>query len=534
MYDILIKHGLIIDGQNQAPYMGTIGIKDDTIIKIEPDGGEMEMEEAKKIIDADGKLVTPGFIDIHCHSDAIVFYPDKNPKRLQQGFTTEVIGNCGISAAPVNPRYLDLLKKYCDPYYSSIPLPYNWKSYKEYLEEVEKYQPMLNTAALVGHGSLRVAVTGFDDRKLTPQEMEKMEDLLAECLEQGAFGMSSGLIYPPGIFADDEEIVNLARVVKEHGGMYATHMRSESEGLIESVEETLRVARLTGVNTEISHHKAAGRKNHGKVKTTLAMIEAANQEGLSVNCDCYPYDAASTQFSAILPPWAMEGGVDKLLCRLADPDLRARMIADIKNEEPDYESFYQLSGWDKILINECAVERYVGKTVQQIAEEAEKDPFETALDIIKDSGNNVMMIVFFMSSEDVSRVIQNPYSMICTDGFPSLGTYHPRYIASFIRVLEKYVKQEYLLSLPQAIYKMTGMPAEKIGIRDRGRLVEGMKADILVIDFEKLHDNSDYEHHDALANGMEYVIINGEMALEHGIFRRICAGKVLRSTDGKG
>ena len=183
------------------------------------------------------------------------------------------------------------------------------------------------------------------------------------------------------------------------------------------------------------------------------------------------------------------------------------------------------------MINECTVDRYVGKTVEQIAAESGKDPFEAALDIIKDSGNNVMMIVFFMSSEDVSRVIQSPYSMICTDGFPSLGKYHPRYIAAFIRVLEKYVKQEYLLSLPQAVYKMTGMPADKIGIRDRGRLLEGMKADILVLDFGKLHDNSDYDHHDAMADGIEYVIINGQTALEQGEFHPICAGRVLRSTD---
>lgn len=526
MYDLLIKNGLIVNGQNEAPYIADIAVEGDTIVKIGPADGP-----AKKVIDAGGKVVTPGFIDIHCHSDAIVFYPDKNPRRLQQGFTTEVIGNCGISAAPVNPTYLDLLKKYCDPYYSSIPLPYNWKTYAQYLDEVEKYQPMLNTAALVGHGSLRVAMTGFDDRKLDDVEMEEMRKLLAECLEEGAFGLSSGLIYPPGIFADDDEILSLAQVVKEHGGMYSTHMRSESEGLVESVAETIRVARLTGVNTEISHHKAAGRKYHGTVKTTLAMIEEANRDGLPVNCDVYPYDAASTQFSAILPPWAMEGGVDKLLERLADPDLRARMIADIKNETPDYESFYQLSGWDKILINECTVDRYVGKTVEQIAAESGKDPFEAALDIIKDSGNNVMMIVFFMSSEDVSRVIQSPYSMICTDGFPSLGKYHPRYIAAFIRVLEKYVKQEYLLSLPQAVYKMTGMPADKIGIRDRGRLLEGMKADILVLDFGKLHDNSDYDHHDAMADGIEYVIINGQTALEQGEFHPICAGRVLRSTD---
>lgn len=523
MYNILVKNGTIVDGKNSVPYKADIAINGDQIVQI----GKISAK-AKRTIDADGKIVSPGFIDIHCHSDAIVFYPTKNPKRLQQGFTTEVIGNCGISAAPVNPEYLDLLKRYCNPYYSNVPLPYDWKTYEEYLNSIEKYQPMLNTAALVGHGALRVAIAGFDNRKLTDKELEDMKSLLENCLKVGAYGMSTGLIYPPGIFADEREILELAKVVKNYNGMYATHMRSESEGVVTSVEETIHIAELTGVNTEISHHKAAGIKNHGKVNETLHMIEEANIKGLKVNCDVYPYDAASTQLSAILPPWSMAGGVNELLKRLSSPEDRAKIIADIKDENPSYESFYQLSGWDKILINECTVPEYVGKTVEQIAEENQADPFEMALDIIKNSENNVMMIVFFMSEEDVARVIYSPYSMICTDGFPSLGTYHPRYTSAFVRTLEKYVKQEHLLSLSQAIYKMTGMPANKLGIADRGVLCEGNKADIVIIDLPRLHDNSDYRHHDVLADGIDYVIINGKIAVDNGEFNNISVGKVLR------
>lgn len=523
MYDYIIKNGLIVDGTNEAPYYADIAVQDDTIVKI----GNIN-DSAERVIDAEGKTVTPGFIDIHCHSDAIVFSSGKNAKRLQQGFTTEVIGNCGISAAPVNPEYKELLEKYCDPYYSCVPLPYNWQTFGEYLDEVEKNRPLLNTAALVGHGALRIAVSGFENRKLTRPEMDSMKQLLENALKDGAFGLSSGLIYPPGIFADDEEILELATIVETYGGMYSSHMRSESSNLVRAVQETIRVARLTGVNTEISHHKAAGRKNHGKVKTTLELIAQARTVGIPVNCDVYPYDAASTNFNAVLPPWALEGGVEKLLTRLEAPELRARMINDMKNEEPDYESFYQLAGWDKIIINECAVTLYEGKTVSQIAEAQNKDPFEMALDIIKESQNNVMMIIFSMDASDVARVLYSPCSMICTDGFASPGKTHPRYFSAFIRVLEKYVKQEHLLSLPQAIYKMTGMPADKVGIKDRGRILEGAKADLLVLDFEKLHDNSDYSRHDALADGIDYVMINGQLAVEGGTYHPICAGKVLR------
>jgi len=524
MFDVLIKNGKIIDGQNSAPYMADIAIQGDEIVKI----GRID-EDAKKVIDAKGKIVTPGFIDIHCHSDAIVFHETKNPLRLQQGYTTEVIGNCGISAAPVNPKNLGLLSKYCNPFFSNVPVPYNWESYGEFLDELEKHNPMLNTCGLVGHGSLRIAVSGFDARPLTPEEMKQMEDLLAESMEGGAFGMSSGLIYPPGVFANTEEIKNLAKVIADHGGIFTSHMRSESGELIEAVEEILDIAESTGVSVEISHHKAQGAQNKGKPKTTLAMIDEACKRGAKVTCDVYPYDAASTQFSACLPPWALEGGVDKLVARCSDPETRTKIIADMSDPNPKYENFYCYAGtWDRVLINECSVKAYEGKTVLQIAKENNADPNEMALDIIKNSENNVMMIVFTQDEEDISRIIQDPHSMICTDGFPGLGPYHPRYTAAFTRVLEKYVKQDNLLSLQQAIYKMTGMPAMKLGLKDRGCIAENMKADILVLDMARIHDNADYKNYNALSDGIDYVLINGQVALDDGKFNNICVGKVLR------
>ncbi len=524
MYDILIKNGKILDGQDSAPFYGDIAVAGDEIVKI----GDIN-EPARRVIDAEGRVVSPGFIDIHCHSDAIVFHEEKNPLRLRQGFTTEVIGNCGISAAPVNPENLELLRKYCNPFYSNVPVPYTWQSYGEFLDSVEAHRPMLNTAGLVGHGSLRIAVSGFEARELTPEEMERMEKLLGGSMDEGAFGMSSGLIYPPGVFANGEEMLRLAKVIQAHNGIYTSHMRSESAEVVEAVRESIAIAEESGVSVEISHHKAQGVANRGKTRETLRLIHEANDRGLKVNCDVYPYDAASTQFSACLPPWALEGGVDKLVERVSDPETRARIIADVKKEEPDYENFFRYAGsWDRVLINECSVKAYEGKTVQAIADENGADPYEMALDIIKNSENNVMMIVFTMSEEDISRVIHDPCAMICTDGFPGLGPYHPRYTSAFTRVLEKYVKQDHLISLSQAIYKMTGMPAAKLGLTDRGILAEGAKADILILDMDRIHDNADYKNYNALSDGIDYVLINGQIAVDNGEFHPICAGRVLR------
>ena len=525
MYDLLIKNGLVVDGSGDVPYPADVAVKGDTIVKI----GKVD-EPAARVIDAQGKLVTPGFIDIHCHSDAIVFQPDKNPKRLLQGFTTEVVGNCGVSCAPLTSEIKNAWAAYCDPFFSHMPVPFNWNTYDEYLNAVEENKLCLNMAGLVGHGVIRACVAGFESRPFTDEEMHRAEQFLADSLDAGAFGFSSGLIYPPGVYSTEEEMLNLARVAKEKGGIYSSHIRSESYGLIDAVKEILNVAEKTGVSVEISHHKAAGRPNHGKIRTTLQMIADARAKGLDVNCDVYPYDAASTNFNSILPPWALEGGIEKMLERLQDPATRAKLIEAMKDEHPTWESFYQLTGWEGMYITECSVEKYADRTLAEIARSENADPFEKALDILLESRNSAMMIVFFMDPQDVSRAIASPYSMICTDGFPSIKKSHPRYYGSFVRVLEKYVKQEHLLSLQQAVYKMTGMPAAKLGLTDRGTLAEGMKADLLVIDFDALHDNATYKDYDAVCDGIQYVAVNGQIVVEEGKNLPVFAGRVLRKS----
>ena len=524
MYDILIRGGTVVDGTGTAPYNADIAVNGDTIAAI----GNLSQADAKQVIPAEGRMVTPGFIDIHCHSDAIVFDARKNPLRLRQGVTTEVVGNCGISLAPLNPETLPSLRKYARPFFSTVSIPYNWESFGQYLNALEKHHPLLNVAALVGHGTMRIAVADFENRPLTPEETDRMEHLMQESMDAGAFGLSSGLVYPPGLFAQGDELLRLARVVGRNNGIYTTHMRNESAGLIESVRESIALAEEAGVSLEISHHKAHGIDNKGTPKISLRMIRQARQRGVNVSFDVYPYTSCSTTFSTLLPPWAQEGGVDGILRRVANPEDRTRMIRDMQ-EDLSYENVYRYTdSWEKILVNECAVSAYEGKTVAQIAAEHHRDPFEMALDIVSESRNNAMMIAFTMDEEDVSCILQDPNAMICTDGFASLGRSHPRYTSAFIRVLEKYVKQEYLLSLPEAIHKMTGKPAEKLGLTDRGTLAEGMKADILTLDLAKLHDNADYRNYNAAADGMEFVVINGRIAVKNGELQDVAAGRVLR------
>lgn len=466
MIDYLIKNGLIINGNDEKGFIADIAISNDNIIKI----GQIQ-EKANHVIDAEGCIVIPGFIEIHCHSDAIIFTENKNYRRLWQGVTTELIGNCGISPSPVNLQFVEDLRKYNAPFYSNIPMEYEkYQHFGDYLDAVEQAGPVLNTAALVGHGALRVAVAGFDTGCIRDDKLEAMQQLLQESIKEGAYGLSTGLIYPPGIYADEYEIETLVGVVKENDGLYATHMRSESGNLVQSVEEVLQLVRRTGVNMEISHHKAMGIDNFGKLKTTVPMIERAIKEGFRVNMDTYPYTACSTQLSAILPPWTFAGGVGALHERLGNKEERRRMINDIKEKPMSYENYYQLAGWDRILVNECSVPTYVGKTISEIAIETGRDPFEAALDVLYESNNEAMMICFCISEEDIITSYQSDASMVCTDGFPAIGKSHPRYVGSFLRVLEKYVRTEGILSLPRAVYKMTGMPADKIGIFDRGRL----------------------------------------------------------------
>lgn len=525
MYDILIKNGQIIDGSGEAGYQADLGIKDGKIVCI----GQLAAEQAQETIDATNLAVTPGFVDIHCHSDSVLFKNPREEGKILQGVTTETIGNCGLSAAPVNPATLDLLQKYTAAIFADGKLEWDWQTTGEFLECIEKRKTIGNVAALVGHGTVRIAVMGFDDRKPTAAELTQMQQLVKESLAQGAFGLSSGLIYPPGVFSETDEMIELCRPVAEAGGLYATHMRNEGTLMLESVEETIRVGRETGVSLEISHHKAAGQPNWGKVKRSLALMAEASSQGMNIHCDVYPYIASSTVLGALLPPWAQEGGAEKLLQRLTDPVCRSRIKTEFSAGIPGWDRFATGDNWENIIIASCGVHHeWEGKSLAALAEARSEEPADTLFDIMLEEKGDILMMAFMMCEEDVATVLRHPLSMAGSDAIPSKGKPHPRFYGTFPRVLRKYVREDGVLTLPEAIRKMSALPAKTLGLVDRGLIRVGMAADIAVFDPAVVADHAQYQDPCQYSTGMELVLVNGQVAVRKGEYTGALAGQVLR------
>lgn len=525
MYDIIIENGQIVDGSGELAFRADLGIRDEKIVSI----GGLAEQEAKERIDATGLVVAPGFIDIHCHSDSVLFKTPREQSKILQGVTTETIGNCGLSAAPVEPRTFDLLQKYTASIFADGVLPWSWRTTGEFLDCVQKHQTISNVAALVGHGTVRIAAMGFDDRTPNAAEMEQMKQLVADALAEGAFGLSSGLIYPPGVFSQTPEMVELCRVVAAAGGLYATHMRNEGDLLVESVQETIRVGLESGVSVEISHHKAAGPKNWGKVKQTLQLMAEASQKGLDINCDVYPYTASSTVLGAVLPPWVQAGGSDCLLQRLRDPASRERIKAEFKTGLPGWDQFIEDDNWECIVIASCAKNHESeGKSLAVLAAMRGQDPADTLFDLMLEEQGEILMLAFRMCEEDVATILRHPLSMVGSDAIPSPGKPHPRFFGTFPRVLRKYVREENLLTLPEAVRKMSSLPARKLGLQDRGLIRTGMAADIVVFDAATVADRSEYNDPCQYATGVDTVLVNGRVAVRGGKYTGALDGKVLR------
>nr|WP_041075423.1 D-aminoacylase [Thermotoga caldifontis] len=525
VYDVLVVNGMVVDGTRNPWFYADLAIENGKIVEV----GKLGRRKAKIVINAKGMFVCPGFIDIHSHSDFSAFVNPFCESKLRQGVTTELVGNCGYSLAPLLGDALEETKQY---YRDMYGVEAGWQTVQDYLNALQDAKPAINYATLVGHGTVRKSVMGYENRKPTPEEMKKMKKLVAESMRQGAFGMSTGLIYPPGSFADIDEIVELCEVVHRYNGFYATHMRSESARLIESVQETIGIGKKSKVSVQISHHKACGEKYFGKVKETLRMIEQARVEGYDVTCDVYPYTATSTDLDAILPDWVHEGGLEKMLERLRDAKIRERIKQQI---DPVQKA---MGGYDKIHISYVFSEKnkpFQGKILSEIAKVLNKDPLETAFDLILEERGRVGMIRFAMDEEDVKLVIKSPYSMIGSDGSAlsvsgplSHGHPHPRNFGTFVRVLARYVREQKLLSVEEAVWKMTGFPARKIGLFDRGILRPKMVADIVVFDLEKVQELATFEDPKRYPEGIVHVLVNGVVVLRDGQFTGERPGKVLR------
>ncbi len=527
MYDILLSNARIIDGTGNPWFHGTIGIKDRRIARI----GAFEAE-AGRHLDIEGRIACPGFIDIHSHADLEILACPHPQNKIQQGVTTEATGNCGQSTAPVNQETLEQLKQYLG--LSSRDLSWDWSSLDQFWNRVQKQGLPTNIAPLVGQGTIRNAVMGFAQREPEAQELSEMKHLVSQAMEQGAFGLSSGLIYPPGLFSTAAEMMELAKIVQHFDGIYASHVRSETGNLIEAYEEAIAVCRASGVKLQISHHKACGRDNWGKVARTLKLIEEARQSGLDVSSDQYPYKASCTHLSAFLPPWAHEGGVQALLQRLQSPADRNLLKHSIQ-ERDDWENGIKQVGWDRIVISRvlCEEDKAVqGKTLQEIITEERADPFEWLFDFLLRNQADVRIFSFGVCEEDLCRVMTHPSTMFGTDGGAVAAQPeakpHPRNYGVYPKILGEYVREKQVLSLEEAIRKMSSFPAQKLGIQDRGLLRAGNWADLVVFDQNAIIDGADYQGEAWKPRGIQVVLVNGEIVVQDGEFTGKTPGQVLR------
>ncbi|MCJ7732047.1 D-aminoacylase [Candidatus Bathyarchaeota archaeon] len=520
VFDLIIRNGRVMDGSGNPWYHADVGITGDRITII----GDLEEASADRVIDADGMIVAPGIIDIHSHSDYPILIEPEGQSKIRQGVTTEVIGNCGSSAAPMNQG----LREYRDKYDKSQlgeDFEFSWGSMKEYLDLVRSKGISFNIVPLVGHGTLRQNTIGNDNRPPTEEEYREMKRLLTKSLGEGAWGLSTGLIYTPNLYAKTDEIIELVRTIKEYDGLYTSHIRGEGDTLIEAVEEAIKIGEETGVRTQISHFKVCGSRNWGKSEDILRMIQEARDRGLDIAFDQYPYIASSTGLASILPPWAHEGGAEKLLQRIADPETREKLRAEPTEEMED---------WTRLLVAHAAnTPEYEGKTVQEIADQEGKTPFDAMCDMLIAEDAQIAVILYEMCEEDVQRIMQDPNGMIGSDGRAmspdgvfGKGKFHPRYYGTFPRVLGYYVR-EGVLPLSEAVRKMTSAPAQRLGIKDRGLLREGLMADITVFDPDLVKDEATFIDPHRYASGIPYVIVNGVVVIDEGKHTGALPGKPL-------
>ena len=532
-FDVVIKRGRIIDGTGNPWLQGDIGIKEGKIKKI-----GFIREKGQKTIDAGGMIVSPGFIDMHNHADlTLLAYPNCE-NSIMQGVTTLVVGNCGLSMAPVNPKSLELLKECLLPLLpQDIDYEWNWGTLKEYYERVQEKRIAVNIVPLVGHGTIRIAVKGFEKSKLSREEMKEMKVLLARSLEDGAFGMSTGLIFPYESCATTEELVELGGVLKQHGGMYASHLRSESTKFIEAVKEAIKIGEENNIPVELSHHKVKGQENWGKVNNSLKLMEEARERGVEINCDVYPYTAGSSMISSILPGWVVEDGVMKMLEKLKNKEFREKLKKELIEDSVKGENSIRDAGFNGIIIASCPSNKeYEGKSLMEIIRSKNRlsEPYDGLFDLLLEIKGNATIICFFMNEEDVKRVISSPLSSICSDfqtvSPAAIGKPHPRAYGAFPRVLGKYVREEMILTIEEAIKKMTSLPASKLRLKDRGFLKEGFWADIVVFNPNEVKDMATYQEPHQYPTGIKHVIVNGVIALEDGKLAYSKCGEVLKAS----
>ena len=528
MFDLVVKNGKVYDGLGGVPFDSDVGIADGKIVEL----GPIEDGLAGRILDASGAAVSPGFIDYHSHADlALLNSPENHPKTLQ-GVTTEVIGNCGFSPAPVDSRTIELLRKYLAPTLGTSTAPWTWSDFPEFLSCLESAKPSVNFALLVGHGALRISAMGFERHAPSQAQMQVMLTALEEAMSAGAVGMSIGLIYAPACYANQEELEQLCGVVARFGGILAVHMRNESDMLLESVKENIVLARKTGVRLHISHLKASGKANWDQMEEVLALIEQSRSQGLQVTCDQYPYVAGSTTINVLLPQWSLEGGVLEMLARLKQHGMRDRIKRDFETGIAGWDCLVRANGWANIILSwvgEESLKHLEGKTIEEIASSLGNDPAEALFDLILDLRGDASIVVFQQSEENVKNAMQKGFVVIGSDGLHAGAKPHPRLYGTFPRVLGRYVRELGVLTLPDAVKKMTSLPADILRQPLRGRIQKGCFADLTVFDPETIEDTATFAEPARHPKGLRHVVVNGEPVVVAGRHTGVRPGQAIRS-----
>ncbi len=532
-YDVVIHNGRIVDGTGNAWFYGDVAIQGDRIVRVTP-AGQLKKAQAKERVDATGLVVSPGFIDIQSHSRGAFLSGDGRViSKVTQGITTEIMGE-GWTNAPANeltlaiegepsPRMQKIIKEFGGP-----------RGFNNWLEAMEQHGTSSNIGSFLGAATIRMYAKGMTMGAPTPEELEVMRKVTKNAMEDGAFGLASALIYPPGSFATREELIAICKVIAPYGGIYITHLRSEADKFMEGLDEAIEIGRKAGVPVEVYHLKAAGRRNWHKMPLAIARVNAARSEGLDIGADMYTYIAGSTGLSACMPPWASADG--KLAENLEDPEMRGKIHDEILNPKTEWENLGELATPDNVLILELGKEenrKYAGKRLSVIAEEMGKDWVDTAIDLLLSEGRDIGTIYFMMTENNLVLQMQQPWIKFGTDAGghdpeKTQALVHPRAYGTFTRILGKYVREERVIGLEDAIRKMSSAVAQRLFIRDRGLLRENYYADIAIFDPNTIGDRATFETPHQLSVGMHYVFVNGMAVVREGIHTDAKPGRIVR------
>ncbi|MFD0960952.1 N-acyl-D-amino-acid deacylase family protein [Paenibacillus chungangensis] len=528
MLDLVLKNGKIVDGSGNPWYRGDVGIKDGVIAAV----GHID-QEAHRVIDVGKQIISPGFIDGHCHSDLMIIDHPHSEVKMQQGVTTEVVGNCGLAPAPFIRSKAKLLQTYVQPVLGSTSWEWPWETVGQYMDFVARSNPSEHIATYVAHGALRIAVMGFENRPATAAEIARMKELLEEGMRAGAIGLSIGLLYAPGSYTSREELAELCSVLPKYDGLLSTHIRGEGNNLLPSVQEVIWIAEQAGISLHISHLKAAGRANWGKVMDALELVEAARSRGMDVTVDVYPYHAGSTTLTTVLPPWVLEGGIESTLAAFRDPALRVRIKDELSREQDDWDNLVCSTGWQSIIVSALqsqANKHLEGKHIAEIAELRGQHPVDCMMDLLLEENGQIAIVYFHMSDEDVKQVIAYEKSLIASDSLNcEIGKPHPRTYGTFPRVFAKYVREDGVLSLEQAVRKLTSFPVQRFKLGKRGLIVPGYAADLTVFNKDTIQDTATFAEPRQHPDGFSMTLVGGHITMEHGRHTHKREGSLIRA-----